>query len=201
MDTEIKDHIVGKKPFPWFYNNKKGDLIRALLNTPQEGVFSFIRANLDHRSSIETHGECRYRFDMSYNAPINNKILNIFEPLGIRNAGCQVVLSFWKGNPDLYFINLDDEEIYLKKSFSCGNLNGYKTTWLIYLIFENTIFRSSLNRFAEEEDIKEFDFVGLNYLNWSTELQLHYFDEKKATDFEIKKEEQEELKNPTTLPF
>ena len=46
-----------------------------------------------------------------------------------------------------------------------------------------------------------FRFVGLNFLNWSTELQLHYFDGKKAVDSEIKKEEQEELENPTITPW
>tara|TARA_R110000824_G_scaffold54463_17_gene150314 strand:+ start:455 stop:961 length:507 start_codon:yes stop_codon:yes gene_type:complete len=147
-----------------FKQIKKQIIIDALKRTPKEDVYSFIRANLQHHSTLDTGGKIKYRFDMSYNAPINNRILNIFEPLGIRNCYRDLVLSFWKGGPDLYFLDSIDNEMTVINYYPEGDLSGLGTVDIIYKIFEHTIFTRGLDRFGEEECINELDFVRLDYL-------------------------------------
>tara|TARA_R100000808_G_C2046385_1_gene83755 strand:+ start:40 stop:555 length:516 start_codon:yes stop_codon:yes gene_type:complete len=149
-------------------------LIIALKSAPKENALDFIRANLAFNSNVydsmrgisdREKKDHHYRFDMSYNSPINNKILHIFEPLGIYNTGGPFVLSFWKGRPALaFFTNAAwDYESQPDLSFTkC--LSGCGTVEIIYIIFQNTIFKHETNRFIESWDISPDAYRGLEYL-------------------------------------
>lgn len=157
-------------------------LILALRSSSKENVMNFIRANLAFDSDVYTsirrigYGEEvykeHYRFDMSHNAPINNKILSIFEPLGTQNTQGPFILSFWKGYPSLAFFN--------EYSFSYDRpptlrftkcLSGYGTVEIIYFIFQNTILETGFNRFVDDIDLKKYK--GLSYLGFNSIKAIH----------------------------
>lgn len=155
-------------------SSNRNKLIIALKSAPKKNVFDFIRANLAFNSNVydsmrgisdREKKDHHYRFDMSYNSPINNKILQIFEPLGIYNTRGSFVLSFWKGGPALAFFDNPawDYEVPPDLSFTeC--LSGYGTVDIIYIIFQNTIFEHGTNKFIEHWDITPDAYRGLEYL-------------------------------------
>ena len=181
-----KKNIFGPEHNSQSFRNR---LIHALVHSPTNNVLDFIRANLDYHGKL--NGD-RYRFDMSHNAPINNKILQIFEPLGIQNTRGAFLLTFWKGCPELFYFDKFDglDEV---ESTHPGDLNGAKTVWLICRIFENTIFKHSLNKFIDDYDITPDLYKGWEFLNWASfDEEVKYLKERPYR-FDIDKLVQQEI--------
>lgn len=140
------------------YENTAGEIraIEMLKKQTKEEVLDFIRKRLSFKNDILNHikyvdkGEMlreHRRFEMSgYESRkgectvCNLAILNEFADLGIYDYTSYLFLDFYKGAPTLYLKYFGEEE---NLEF---DLYAYRTTEIIYFVFEKTIFSGKSER-------------------------------------------------------